>query len=220
MDLIAHPATAGRHRPGELPLFDYDATEGVRVGYKWFESEHKDPLFPFGFGLSYTSYVYSGLSASQHEVSFTVRNSGSRAGTEVAQVYAVLPASTGESTFKRLIAMGSRRTRARRIENRHPQARTHSISPFSTWAKTPSPSRPAITRFSPAPPLPIRPSPRRSTSTSKLHTKGKRLRIPTRIRSRIFFVPARYRLPATGCFSQFAPNSGLGGVAGTALAGG
>ncbi|MGC1158855.1 MAG: glycoside hydrolase family 3 C-terminal domain-containing protein [Acidobacteriaceae bacterium] len=104
MDLIAHPATAGRHRPGELPLFDYDATESVRVGYKWFESEHKDPLFPFGFGLSYTSYVYSGLSASQHEVSFTVRNSGSRAGTEVAQVYAVLPASTGESTFKRLIA--------------------------------------------------------------------------------------------------------------------
>ena len=48
--------------------------------------------------------MYSGLSASQHEVSFTVRNSGSRAGTEVAQVYAVLPASTGESTFKRLIA--------------------------------------------------------------------------------------------------------------------
>jgi beta-glucosidase len=104
IDLIAHPASAGRHRPGELPPFDYDATEGVRVGYKWFESEHKDPLFPFGFGLSYTSYEYSALNASQHEVSFTVHNSGSRAGTEIAQVYAVLPASTGESTFKRLVA--------------------------------------------------------------------------------------------------------------------
>jgi beta-glucosidase len=103
MDLIRNPGS-GHHHPGELPLFDYDATEGVRVGYKWFESEHKDPLFPFGFGLSYTTYDYSGLKASQHEVSFTVHNSGSRAGTEVAQVYAVLPASTGESTFKRLIA--------------------------------------------------------------------------------------------------------------------
>ena len=103
ISLIGAPG-AGRRRPEELPPFDYDATEGVRVGYKWFESEHKDPLFPFGFGLSYTSYEYSGLKASQHEVSFTVRNSGSRAGTEVAQVYAVLPASTGESTFKRLVA--------------------------------------------------------------------------------------------------------------------
>jgi beta-glucosidase len=103
MDLVAHPGS-GRHRPGEIPPFDYDATEGVRVGYKWFESEHKDPLFPFGFGLSYTTYAYSALKASQHEVSFTVQNTGSRAGTEVAQVYAVLPASTGESTFKRLVA--------------------------------------------------------------------------------------------------------------------
>jgi len=103
IDLMSAPG-AGRRRPEELPPFDYNATEGVRVGYKWFESQNETPLFPFGFGLSYTSYEYSGLNASQHEVSFTVRNSGSRAGTEVAQVYAVLPASTGESTFKRLVA--------------------------------------------------------------------------------------------------------------------
>ncbi len=103
MDLIKNPG-AGRHRPGELPLFDAPATEGVRVGYKWFESKQEEPLFPFGFGLSYTTYDFSGLKASEHEVTFTVRNSGSRAGTEVAQVYAVLPASTGESTFKRLVA--------------------------------------------------------------------------------------------------------------------
>jgi len=103
INLMSAPG-AGRRRPEELPPFDYNATEGVRVGYKWFESQNETPLFPFGFGLSYTSYEYSGLNASQHEVSFTVRNSGSRAGTEVAQVYAVLPASTGESTFKRLVA--------------------------------------------------------------------------------------------------------------------
>ena len=103
VDLIKNPG-ARHHAPGEIPLFDAPATEGVRVGYKWFESEKKDPLFPFGFGLSYTTYEYSGLNASQHEVTFTVHNSGSRAGTEVAQIYAVLPASTGESTFKRLVA--------------------------------------------------------------------------------------------------------------------
>ena len=103
IDLIKNPG-ARHHAPGEIPLFDAPATEGVRVGYKWFESEKKDPLFPFGFGLSYTTYEYSGLNASQHEVTFTVHNSGSRAGTEVAQIYAVLPASTGESTFKRLVA--------------------------------------------------------------------------------------------------------------------
>jgi beta-glucosidase len=76
-DLIAHPG-ARHHAPGELPLFDSDATEGVRVGYKWFESQQETPLFPFGFGLSYTTYEYSGLTASQHEVSFTVRNTGNR----------------------------------------------------------------------------------------------------------------------------------------------
>jgi beta-glucosidase len=103
MNLINKPG-AGHHRPGELPLFDAAATEGVRVGYKWFESKQEQPLFSFGYGLSYTSYDFSDLKASRDEVTFTVRNSGKRAGTETAQVYAVLPASTGESNFKRLVA--------------------------------------------------------------------------------------------------------------------
>ena len=61
----------------------------------------RTPLFPFGFGLSYTTYVFSGLShAAQHEATFTVHNTGSRAGTEVAQVYAVLPGSTGENNLQ------------------------------------------------------------------------------------------------------------------------
>jgi len=103
IELIKNPGTA-HHRPGELPLFDASATEGVRVGYKWFESKQEEPLFPFGFGLSYTTYDFSDLKVSDHEVTFTVHNSGNRAGSEVAQVYAVLPASTGESDFKRLVA--------------------------------------------------------------------------------------------------------------------
>ncbi|MGA8161071.1 MAG: glycoside hydrolase family 3 C-terminal domain-containing protein, partial [Acidobacteriaceae bacterium] len=97
---------AHHHHMGELPPFDADYNvEGVRVGYKWFESKDLKPLFPFGFGLSYTSYSFSGLhvDAGTHTVTLTVRNTGQRAGAEVAQVYAVLPASTGESSFKRLI---------------------------------------------------------------------------------------------------------------------
>jgi beta-glucosidase len=100
--------------PGSLPEngfhkqqpfnVDYNI-EGARVGYKWFESQHETPLFPFGFGLSYTTYSFSRLSAdaAQHTATLTVTNTGSVAGTEVAQVYAILPASTGENTFKRLV---------------------------------------------------------------------------------------------------------------------
>ncbi len=78
--------------------------EGAKVGYKWYESEHKEPLFPFGFGLSYTTYAYSNLKTNnaQRTVSFTVKNTGKRAGTEIAQVYATLPEAAAEP-FKRLV---------------------------------------------------------------------------------------------------------------------
>jgi beta-glucosidase len=93
-------------RPNASPIpFDIDYREGLKVGYKWFEAEHKEPLFPFGFGLSYTTFSYSGLQASPGKdlkVSFRVRNTGARAGAEVAQVYVQLPQSAGEP-FKRLV---------------------------------------------------------------------------------------------------------------------
>jgi len=77
--------------------------EGPEVGYKWYEARHKQPLFAFGFGLSYTTYAYSGLSidSAAKTVSFTVRNSGKRPGAEIAEVYARLPKGADES-FKRL----------------------------------------------------------------------------------------------------------------------
>jgi beta-glucosidase len=79
--------------------------EGAKVGYKWYRAEHKPVLFPFGFGLSYTTYAYSGLKVSQEKgqltISFTVKNTGKRAGTEIAQVYVALPEAAGES-FRRL----------------------------------------------------------------------------------------------------------------------
>ena len=96
------PATPGQGR-GRMQPFDIDYSEGLKVGYKWFDAEKKDPLFAFGYGLSYTTYAYSGLKAAIDSVTFTVRNTGKRAGAEVAQVYAGLPASANEPP-KRLVA--------------------------------------------------------------------------------------------------------------------
>ncbi len=83
--------------------FPADYSEGVRFGYKWFESEGKQPLFAFGFGLSYTSYKYSDLHVDEaaKTATVTVGNTGQRAGTEIAEVYVQLPKSAGEH-FKRL----------------------------------------------------------------------------------------------------------------------
>ncbi len=88
-----------------LPAFQTTYDEKLKVGYKWYDAEKKPVLFPFGFGLSYTTYAYSGLTVKGGEavsVSFTLRNTGKRAGTEIAQVYASLPDSAGEPP-KRLI---------------------------------------------------------------------------------------------------------------------
>ncbi len=79
--------------------FDVHYDEGLKVGYKWYDAEHKEPLFPFGFGLSYTTFAYSQLKVqlgNSLQVSFTVKNTGQRAGAEIAQVYASLPAAAGE----------------------------------------------------------------------------------------------------------------------------
>jgi beta-glucosidase len=80
--------------------------EGLKVGYKWFDAEDKLPLFPFGHGLSYTTFAYSGLKVApgkDTQVIFTVKNTGARAGIEIAQVYVSLPASAHEAP-KRLVA--------------------------------------------------------------------------------------------------------------------
>jgi beta-glucosidase len=75
-------------------------SEGLLVGYRWYDAKGIQPLFPFGYGLSYTTFAYSGLSvsstASGASVSFTITNTGTRAGAEVAQVYLAMPAAAGE----------------------------------------------------------------------------------------------------------------------------
>jgi beta-glucosidase len=87
------------------PTFEVHYDEGLKVGYKWYDAEHKEVLFPFGFGLSYTTFGYSGLkmaSGNGVTVNFTVKNTGKRQGAEVAEVYASLPEGAGEPP-KRLV---------------------------------------------------------------------------------------------------------------------
>lgn len=80
--------------------YSVDYAEGAKVGYKWYQAEHKPVLFPFGFGLSYTTYQYSRLKVEdegqRYAAHFTVKNTGRRAGSEIAQVYVTLPDAAGE----------------------------------------------------------------------------------------------------------------------------
>lgn len=85
--------------------FEVNYTEGATVGYKWFDAKKHTPLFPFGYGLSYSDFEFSDLNAAvknnQLTVSFSVKNTGAVAGKEVAQVY-VAPLNTKWEAPKRL----------------------------------------------------------------------------------------------------------------------
>ena len=78
---------------GEGNVTEY--REGVFVGYRYYDKKKMDVLFPFGFGLSYTTFEYSGLRLSAEKIkdtdtlmaTLTVKNTGSRAGKEVVQLY-------------------------------------------------------------------------------------------------------------------------------------
>jgi beta-glucosidase len=91
------------HTPGQPFTVTY--SEGAAVGYRWYDARGLAPLFPFGHGLSYTSFGYGGLAARAEggtiSVSFTVRNTGRVAGSAVPQIY-VGPASGGWEAPRRL----------------------------------------------------------------------------------------------------------------------
>ncbi|MHA6483458.1 beta-glucosidase [Paenibacillus sp. strain BS8-2] len=76
-------------------------SEGLLVGYRWYDAKEKQPLFPFGHGLSYTSFIYEGLDVKQTNdvvrVSFRVRNTGDRDGICVPQLYVGFSESSGEA---------------------------------------------------------------------------------------------------------------------------
>ena len=96
--------------PDSTAPFNVDYTiEGFNVGYKWYQAQSIQPLFAFGYGLSYTTFSISNLqlapnttAASGFQVSFDLKNTGSLAGAEVAQVYLGLPDGIGEPA-KRLV---------------------------------------------------------------------------------------------------------------------
>jgi beta-glucosidase len=94
------PAHTTAQWPGQNNTVQY--SEGVDVGYRWYDSQNKTPAYPFGYGLSYTTFAYSGLTVGQPDASgnvavgFDVKNTGTRAGAEVPQVYVGQPSSTGE----------------------------------------------------------------------------------------------------------------------------
>jgi len=86
------PAHALQAYPGASGSVTY--AEGLLVGYRWFDAKHLEPQFPFGFGLSYTTFEYSNLKLLPGDGSnqivtarFDLKNTGTRAGAEVAQLY-------------------------------------------------------------------------------------------------------------------------------------
>ena len=74
-----------RYFPGKEVSVEY--REGPFIGYRYYDTAGVDVRFPFGFGLSYTTFAYAGLEVDRNGVSFTVTNTGTRAGMEAAQLY-------------------------------------------------------------------------------------------------------------------------------------
>jgi len=116
--LLGHANPAGRlpftwpHRAADMPASDpahperdnkgikntATYSEGIYVGYRWFDKQGVEPLYSFGYGLSYTQFTYSGLKVQPSkdggaDVSFAVKNAGAVAGDEVPQVYLSAPAT-------------------------------------------------------------------------------------------------------------------------------
>ncbi|WP_163617812.1 glycoside hydrolase family 3 C-terminal domain-containing protein [Microbacterium sp. B35-30] len=112
---LADTPTAGSEAqyPGVLDasgIRQVDYSEGLQVGYRWYEAQGIEPLFEFGHGLSYTEFSYDKVTVTPQSttgdkeirVRFKLTNTGDVAGTEVAQVYLELPDASGEPS-KRLI---------------------------------------------------------------------------------------------------------------------
>jgi beta-glucosidase len=90
--------TGEAHERTGLPPFDVTYAEGRLVGYKWYKAKGKQVLFPFGYGLSYTTFAYSDLQLAPdgRSARLTVTNTGAIAGRTVAELYASLPTTVGE----------------------------------------------------------------------------------------------------------------------------
>jgi beta-glucosidase len=84
------------------PYYEETYSEGVMIGYRWYDQQRITPAYPFGFGLSYTHFRFSGLTIEpgtsgepSARVSVTVTNTGARTGWAVPQIYVSLPSLPG-----------------------------------------------------------------------------------------------------------------------------
>lgn len=100
------PTSDSTRYPGVRGRVAY--SEGVLVGYRWYDAKGIAPLFPFGHGLSYTRFVYDSLTTTPAgdgwDVRFRIRNDGARDGGEVAQVYLAPPTSAPVPMAKQQLA--------------------------------------------------------------------------------------------------------------------
>jgi beta-glucosidase len=130
------PASTPAQWPGVNGQVQY--SEGVDVGYRWYAAKDIAPLFPFGYGLSYTQFTYSGIRVTpgpitargQVTVSADVTNTGKRAGADVAQLYVSDPAATGEppQQLKGFDKVSLKPGQTKRVSFRLPAAQA-----FSYW---------------------------------------------------------------------------------------
>ena len=127
IDATDHPST--KNFPGNIDFYTYDLLvsnhqkipghdytnhdEDIYVGYRYFDTFGQEVAYPFGFGMSYTTFEYGKATVSmkgeQIEVSVTIKNTGQRAGKEVAQVYVSAPKGALEKPTKELKTFGKTR---------------------------------------------------------------------------------------------------------------
>ncbi|HUA97817.1 MAG TPA: glycoside hydrolase family 3 C-terminal domain-containing protein [Terracidiphilus sp.] len=125
------------HTPEEYPGVDGTVIyrEGLKVGYRWYDAEKIEPLFPFGFGLSYTTFRLADFHVSPEDaggmvhVGLSITNTGKVAGADVAQVYVAFPAAAGEPPHQ---LKGFARVFLQPGESRHILV-TLTSSAFSVW---------------------------------------------------------------------------------------
>jgi beta-glucosidase len=102
---LAHTPAVGNY-PGEQGVVRYG--ERLLIGYRWYDAHELEVAYPFGYGLGYTTFAWSGVAiavdapAASASVSVTVRNTGERTGSEVVQLYVADPESSVEQPPQRL----------------------------------------------------------------------------------------------------------------------
>lgn len=146
---VKWPGSKNSPKTGDRSLiYDVNYTEGIFVGYRWFEHKNIEPLYHFGEGLSYTSFTYSDLRVDPRltsegviKVTFQVKNTGKRDGSEIAQLYigdkecsVERPAKELKGFQKFFLKKGETRTVTIQLSTRdfefwHPEAKKWTFEP-------------------------------------------------------------------------------------------